>query len=173
MLKATMHKESAKEFLQRTQPGAWEGAYKSAVRLAQQMAPMNWEQRTSLFNDVLGIIAEGTNSSPQRLVQGDEGDRARQFTARASAVLAGLLLELSESHGEQVEAASMSPYCALLLASCPIDSLADLGLAYFKGPGGVAKLEGLLDQFPNFRALAVADVFDRTGRVIGRAPRLH
>jgi hypothetical protein len=134
---------------------------------------MNWEQRTSLFNDVLGIIAEGTSSSPRRPVQGDERDRARQFVASASAVLAGLLLELSDPHGEEVEAGSMSPYCALLLASCPIDSLADLGLAYFKDPGGVAKLEGLLDRFPNFRALAVADVFDRTGRVIGRSPKLQ
>ena len=177
MLQSTMHTESAKEFLQRTQPEAWEGAYRSAVRLAEQMAPMNWERRAALFNDVLGIIAEQTVANPQRLAQGDatscEGDRARQFVASASAVLAGLLLELSQSHGEDVEGASASSCCALLLACCPIDALADVGLAYFKRPGGVAKLEALLDQWPNFRALAVADVFDRAGRVIGKGPKLQ
>jgi hypothetical protein len=97
-----MRKESAKKFLQRTQPDAWEGAYKSAVRLARQMAPMTWEQRASLFNDVLGIIAEVTNGSPRRLVQGEVSSREggpKQFVAGASALLAGLLLELAQAHG--------------------------------------------------------------------------
>jgi hypothetical protein len=172
-----MQKESVKEFLQRTQPDAWELAYKAAVRLAQQMAPMNWEQRAALFNDVLGIIAEESMGSHPRLFHGDvsscDGDRAGQFVASASAVLAGLLLELSQSHGEDMSAAVASPHCALFLASCPIDDLADAGLACFKRPGGIASLESLLDQFPNFRVLAVADVFDRTGRPVQRAPKLQ
>lgn len=171
-----MHKESAKKFLKRTQPDAWEGAYKSAVRIAREMGPLSWEQRAALFNGLLGILAEQTTGSPQHLIDGNisacEGDQARQFVASASAVLGGLLLELCDS-GEDLIAAAASLHCALFLASCPIDGLADAGLAAFKKPGGAAKLDTLLDQFPNFRALAVADVFNRTGKIIGRGPKLH
>jgi hypothetical protein len=116
---------------------------------------MTWEQRAFLFNDVLGIIAEVTNGSPRRLVQEEVSSReggTKQFVAGASDLLAGLLLELAQAHGEDVAEAATSPYCALLLASCPIDAFADAGLAYFKRPGGVAKLEALLDQLPTFRS---------------------
>jgi hypothetical protein len=172
-----MSKESAKEFLQRTQPDAWEGAYKAAVRLAQEMAPLSWEQRAALFNDVLGIIAEKTIGDRRRPIgeysSSDERERASRFVASASGVLAGLLLELGHAHGEDVKECATSPYCALFLASCPIDTLADTGVAYFKSPGGAAKLELLLDRFPNFEALAVADVFDRSALVLRKLPKLH
>lgn len=168
---------SAKGFLRRTQPDSWQEAYKTSTRIARRMSKLDWVARTALFNDVLGIIAHQTIGDPQRLISGDtsksEGDRAKQFVASGSAVLAGLLLELSDLGEDMEAAAAESPYCALFLASCPIDAFADAGLAYFRGPGGVAKLESLLDQFPNFRALAVADVFDRNGRVLGRAPKLQ
>jgi hypothetical protein len=153
-----MHKQSAKEFLKRTQPDAWESVHKCAARIAH------------------GLVAEQTTGCSRTFITDDisacERVQAKQFVATACAVLAGLLLELSDS-GEDIRAAAASPYCALFLASCPIEALADVGLAAFKKPGGVAKLETLLDQFPNFRALAVADVFDRTDRIIGRAPKLH
>jgi hypothetical protein len=173
---AAMTKGSAKKFLQQTQPDAWEVPCKSAIRLARRMAKLDWAKRAALFNEVLGIIAHQTIGDPQRLFEGNvsqfDRNRVRQFVASGSAVLAGLLLELSDA-GEDIRAAAASPYCALLLASCPIDAYADVGLAHFKVPGGLAQLDSLLDQFPNFRTLAAADISDRTGRIVRRAPTLQ
>jgi hypothetical protein len=156
--------ETAEQFLGRTQPQSWRTAADIAARVAREMVRLDWSDRARLFDTVLGMLANETSATvPNRDDRQVVWDRetAGQFVANASAVLAGVLLELAGKYSVNVEGDIISPEMALLLASCPVDTLADAGMAYFKKPGGGAMVEAMLTKFENFRLLAVADKFER------------